>query len=387
VLLRPGEIERLEKLNWGEDKPYTGKFYETFAGFPYFKRQADGSCVFQGDDGRCLMHKRFGFEIKALTCRGYPFNYVSTWPGEVSVLARMDCPAVLRNHGELLSKSRRQIEKLAGELRFGGGFTAAQLQGLERQSIEMICDSLRTTLQEAETPPGRLAAQLMLSVQKLEKLGFAFLNDRKTLREVLPSLVAKCQGQAAAAGGGSDLSAFSRAMFRQLLSAYCLRDEEMLDTGVHARVSKTWQLAKVIFGGGNLRAFAAEHPDFPLRQANVFCKTAPPSDAAAWESWRRFVAVRLECYQFFGFAYYQVNFFSGLKALLLTYPLALALARIAANSNKRQKIEAVDVEYAVAAIDHCHGRSPRLKFKFNRHNENYFAKERFIPLIENLGLQ
>jgi len=187
--------------------------------------------------------------------------------------------------------------------------------------------------------------------------------------------------------GGSGLSAFSRAMFRQLLSAYCLRDEEMLDTGIRARVSKTWQLAKTIFGGGNLRAFGAEHPDFPLRQAKLFCKTAPPSDPPAWESWRRFVSLRLECYQFFGFAYYQVNFFTGLKALLLTYPITLALARVAASSKQQQKIQAADVEYAVAAVDHCHGRSPRLKFKFNRHNENYFSKERFIPLIENLGLQ
>lgn len=387
VLLRPGEIERLEKLAWGDDKPYTGKFYETFAGFPYFKRQPDGRCIFQGDDGRCLMHKRFGFGEKALTCRGYPLNYVSTWPGEVSVLARMDCPAVLRNHGSLLSENRREIERLALELHFGGGFTATQLQGLCRPSIELICDSLRKQLQNPAAETGRLVVEMMLLVQRLERLGATFLNDHKTLEEVLPSMIEKARKDTAELLRPG-LSAFSRAMFRQLLNAYCLRDEEMLDTGIQARVNKAWQICKNIFGGGNWRTFGQEHPNFPVREAKIFRKPdkTPPSPEI-WETWRRFVSIRLECFQFFGFAYYQQPFFIGLKALLLTYPVALAHARVSAASQGRKELATADVEYAVASVDHCHGRSPRLKFKFSRHSENYFTGERFPALIADLGLQ
>lgn len=386
VLLRPGEIKRLEKLSWGDDKPYVGTFFETFAGFPYFKRQPDGRCIFQDDDDRCLMHKRFGFEVKALTCRGYPLNYVSTWPGEISVLARMDCPAVLQNHGALLSENRQDIEQIAGELHFGGGFTATQLQGLYRPSIELICDTLRELLQKPGTEPSRLAAELMLLVQRLEKLGTAFLNDRKTLEDVLPTIIEKARKDSADLLQPG-LSAFSRAMFRQLLSAYCLRDEEMLNTGIRARISKTWQISKNIFGGGNWQAFGQEHPNFPVRKANIFRqpgKSKPSPDV--WETWRRFVDVRLECFQFFGFAYYQQPFFVGLKALLLTYPVALAQARVSAASHGRREIAAADVEYAVASVDHCHGRSPRLKFKFSRQSENYFTGERFPFLLYNLGL-
>ncbi len=387
VLLRPGEIASLGKLPWGEDKPYTGKFYETFAGFPYFKRQADGRCIFQGEDDRCLMHKRFGFEVKALTCRGYPLNYVSTWPGEISVLARMDCPAVLRNHGALLTENRQDIEQLAGELHFGGGFTASQLQGLNRFSIEQICNTLQKLLLKPGIEPGHLAVKLLLLIQRLEKLGANFLNDHSTLQDVLPSMIEKSQKDALALLQPG-LSAFSRAMFRQLLSAYCLRDEEMLDTGIRARISKTWQLCKNIFGGGNWHAFGKEHPNFLIRQANIFRKPASfPSSPEIWEAWRRFVCVRLECYQFFGFAYYQQPFFAGLKALLLTYPVALAQARVSAASQGRQQLAAEDVEYAVASVDHCHGRTPRLKFQFNRYNENYFNGTRFPFLIFDLGLQ
>jgi len=377
----------LEKLPWGENKPYSGKFYETFGGFPYFKRQADGRCVFQGDDERCQMHQRFGFSVKALTCRGYPLNYVSTWPGEVSVLARMDCPAVLRNQGPLLSENRQAIEQLSQELHFGGGFSEVQLQGLYRPSIELICQTLQEMLQQLLLPPGALAVQMLLLIQRLEKLGAAFLNDQKTLRQVLPTMLQKAREdleQLLRPG----LSAFSRAFFRQLLSAYCFRDEEMLNTGIKARISKTWQLSKTIFGGGNWRSFGWEHPDFPIRQANIFRKpSAAPVAADTWESWRRFLAVRLECFQFFGFAYYQLPFFPGLKALLLTYPITLAQARVHAASAGRQEVHAADVEYAVSSVDHCHGRSPRLKFQFSRQSENYFTGERFPFLIADLGLQ
>ena len=110
VLLRPAEIDRLKALDWGDEPDVPTDFVVTIHGFPYFRRQPDGGCVFLGQDGACRMHRRFGFDQKALTCRGYPFNIVSTFPGEVSVLARMDCPAVLQNHGTPIREQRRDIE-------------------------------------------------------------------------------------------------------------------------------------------------------------------------------------------------------------------------------------------------------------------------------------
>ena len=386
-MLRPGEIAGLEQLDWGADNPCPGRFWEKFGGYPYFKRRQDGACVFLGDDDLCLMHARFGFDVKALTCRGYPYNFVSTWPGEVSVLARLDCPAALRNQGELISKNRRYLEQLAAELRFGGGFTEAQLQGLKRPALELLCQTLRQELQDNRHPPALSVTYLMLLVHKWEKLGANFLNDLPTLKEVMPSLLEKSRTEAESQlRKQAGLSAFSRTFFRQMLSAYILRDEEMLDTGLKARIDKAWQLGRIIFGAGNLARFGYEHPDFELGKNSIFLPdNQEHPQPTIWAPWRRFMELRLETLQFFAFAYYDVPFFVGLKALLLCYPLTLALARIHAASQNRQKLEEADLLYAVAAIDHCHGRSPRLKFRFCRQTEQYFSSHRFPALITELG--
>jgi len=84
--------------------------------------------------------------------------------------------------------------------------------------------------------------------------------------------------------------------------------------------------------------------------------------------------------------YRPVAWLPGLAALLLTYPLALAHARISATSQGRTDITAEDVQYAVASLDHCHGRSPRLKFKFSRNAENYFFPVRYPFLVFALGM-
>ncbi|NLZ62203.1 MAG: YkgJ family cysteine cluster protein, partial [Lentisphaerae bacterium] len=154
VLLRPEEIERIRSLPWPDsDKALVQDFWHSINGFPYFRRQENGACIFLTDAGVCLMHQRFGFDCKALTCRGYPLNLVSTFTGEISALARMDCPAVLRNEGPLLSESRRDIEALVSEMRFRDGFSRRQLDGLERPVIELLCRVLLEEIADETLPP------------------------------------------------------------------------------------------------------------------------------------------------------------------------------------------------------------------------------------------
>jgi len=299
----------------------------------------------------------------------------------------MDCPAVLRNQGQLIRNSRRDIEKLVAEMRFRDGFTSTQLDGLSRPVIELLCQVLREELSAATLTPGNQACHLWQLVRRWQKLGPIFLNDLETLQTVMPSIRQKSRSDLIDLPK-LGLSSFSKAYFRQCLSNYCQRDEEMLATGLGARSQRAFLLLKVLLGGGNLRPFGHEHPDFPLRKVQLFRAPARVTPAPEiWESYWRFLSVRLECYQFFGFAYYDLPFFAGLSALLLTYPLALAHARINATSEGRQEITATDVEYAVSSIDHSHGRSPRLKFQFCRSIENYFVTERYPNLVFALGMQ
>ncbi len=387
MLLRPEEIERIRALPWPEsDQELVADFWHQLNGFPYFRRKSTGECIFLTEAGVCLMHQRFGFDCKALTCRGYPLNLVSTFPGEVSALLRMDCPAVIRNQGPLLSQSRRDIEALAAEMRFREGFSRQQCDELERPVIELLCEVLRQELADETLPPGQKACHLWQLQQRWQKLGPIFLNDLPTLKMVLPSVRAKSRADLVDLPK-LGLRAFSRAYFRQLLSNYCQRDEEMLDTSLAKRCRRTFEMLKMLIGRSNLRQFGLEHPDFPLSRVRLFrAPTETIPKPAIWESYWRFLAVRLECYQFFGFAYYEQSFFTGLAALLLTYPLALAHARIQAASQGRDEIAAADVEYAVGAIDHCHGRSPRLKFQSCRQTEKYFCADRYANLVFALGM-
>ena len=143
VRITAEEAARLEALEWGDEPDVPRDFVDTLGGRTYFRRRASGGCVFLDEGtGGCRIHARFGFRPKALTCRGYPHNIVSTWPGEVSVVARLDCPAVQQNVGPPLTANRAMIQALVREMGIEGGFTPRQLAGLERATIEAITAAL-----------------------------------------------------------------------------------------------------------------------------------------------------------------------------------------------------------------------------------------------------
>lgn len=385
VLLQEPEIERLAALPWNEADHAPRDFHFKLNGYRFFRRRDDGACVFLDEAGVCSMHRRFGFAIKALTCRGYPFNFASTFPGEISVLARMDCPAVLQNHGQLIREQRPDIEKLARELHFGKGFTAKQLQGLERHSVEMLRDQCQAIVREDTLSSDNMALLLMAFADRMEKLGATFINDAQTMSKVMPSIIENLK-QELAELPQIGLGAYERAYFRQWFTIYCRRDEESPDRGLRQRLRRSLMIARNIGGGGNLRTFGREHPDLPLRQAGIFAPDRwQHSPATAWESYRRFLSARLDCLQFFGVSYYGAAFFTGLKALILSYPLVLCAARIHAANQKRRQIQADDVMYGVGAIDHAHGRSPLLQYRLGRHLEHFFSGERFPQLLCSLG--
>ncbi len=382
VLLRREEVERLGKLDWGDEKDVPTDFSEEIHGHPYFKRKSDGGCVFLDDDGACRMHRRFGFDKKALTCRGYPFNIVSTFPGEVSVLARMDCPAVVRDAGRPIREQRNDILQLVSELHFGKGFTEEQLHGMSRESVALLCAQCQRILDDERLSMCDCARLLMSFALRAERLGGIFLNDTM-MPTIYPSIVEGLRASLA------DLPKYGigpirRSTFRQLLTCYCRRDEELLDRGLGQRVRHAFQIARIVLGGGNLCRIGWEHPDFPVRKAHLFDGVARTTPREVWALYRKFLSVRLECFQFFGASYYGTDLFHGLKALFLTYPITLALARLHAAARASESLEAQDVEYAVLAMDHCHGRSPALNFSASRMRESELANH-FTALVNILG--
>lgn len=390
VLLREAEVERLRKIDWGADVDLPDDFVTRIRGTPYFARNESGGCVFlEETSGACIMHRKIGYKRKALTCRGYPMNIASTYWGEVSVIARMDCPAVQGNLGPPITGRRKEIEGLVAELGTEGGFTREQMEGLNRQSIETIVGGLEQLLTGEDTlTPGEQAAALRLASERLRALGSTFLNDTPTLQEVMPSLLNRAREDASQRPGRT-IGAFSRALFRVWLATNCRRDEEIVRPSLAHRIRRTAELAKVLCGGGNLQRLGWEHPDISLGRARIFAGPdgdgTKPSRHDAWDCYRRLLLSRLRGPQFFGVSYYGASLFTGLRGLLLSYPLVLAAARIHAVADGHRDIRTPDVEYAVGAIDHCLGRSPLLQFRMWRAVEEHFSGSRFLALLNSLG--
>jgi Fe-S-cluster containining protein len=388
VRLTEAEVTRLQALDWGTEPDVPRDFVHRLHGQAYFRRRADGGCVFlDGQTGACRMHARFGFDAKALTCRGYPHNLASTWRDEVSVVARLDCPAVQQDAGRPLESGRRQIERLVEELGTRGGFTVRQLDGLSREAVERLTRALVGLIEDYHNEsPGTLAYALFLLATRCQTLGATFLNDLETLETVLPSLLGAVRNEAATRPAGR-FGRLSRILFREWLAAACRRDEELVRPSLAVRLRRSAALAAYAVGAGSLRTMGQEHPDLSLRRVGLFAGGAgwEPSSPAAWESFRGLLVARLEGPQFFGVAYYGEPFFTGLRALLQSYPLVLAAARTHAAARSVRCIETPDVHYAVGAIDHSLGRSPLLQWRLWRQVEEYFAGPRYGRLLKALG--
>ncbi|MDX9980045.1 MAG: YkgJ family cysteine cluster protein [Lentisphaeria bacterium] len=384
VLMSEDEALRLGRLLASRPNDLPKEFVTRIDGKPYFARRPSGACVFLDEDtGYCRMHSLFGFEQKALSCRGYPVNIASSFPGEVSAIARQDCPAVQQNAGRPLTRQRREIEGLVEELDPQRPFTRRVLEGLDRKAVEAMVGLLVEIMRdETPVPPRQRAGTFRDVVVRLEKIK-DFANDPVALSEMLPNLLAKARaasGQRAEAG----LSGFSRAVFRTWLGACLRRDTELVRPGVVQRVLRMWTMLQLTFGHGSLHRLGWEHPRTTLDQCPIFGAQAEPSDDAAWASYRRWLLSRLEAYQFFGVTFYDEPFFPGLRALALTYPLVLAAARHHSRSRGANRIEEPDVHYGIGAIDHTLGRSPLMQYPPWRIVENHFFT-RWDKLLATLG--
>jgi hypothetical protein len=277
---------------------------------------------------------------------------MNTFPGEVSVMARFDCPAVLAGEGDPIRSRRSEMLEILKTIRGGSGFTAAHLDGLSRESLEEIVAFLvRQVQDEAISFPA-----LRLMVSRLDNLGRTFVNDLPTLRLVLPTVSSKAVSEAYAVPLG--VSWAQRILLRRKILYYIRRDEELPDTSAGTRLRQMTRAIRIFCGFGNAAGFGAEHPDFPLHRADIFNNDRWPNSepAGAFLPFRRFIRTRLETLQFFGPALNGAPFFTGLARLLECHESALLLARLHAAANQRREINCDDAAYATAAIDHCLGR-------------------------------
>jgi Fe-S-cluster containining protein len=112
-MLGPGELERLEALDWRRASPELSGIppAEERSGRMALARKSDGSCIFLGAANQCRIHESFGEEAKPLLCRLYPFGFFAV--GEsVGVDVSFACRAVSQDRGEPLSSRLPEWNRL-----------------------------------------------------------------------------------------------------------------------------------------------------------------------------------------------------------------------------------------------------------------------------------
>lgn len=376
VSLTPAELKELQRHEW--DNLPVSPYCISLGGNLFFNRapRSDAgasasearkdshlpSCAFLDDDSRCRIHSRLGASAKPLSCRGYPFSIIPTFPGEITVSVRMDCPAVMQDKGPEISRHAATVRHLADELHLAGhGFSESQLCHITPANAKRLIRAIRQVLnEEPELHIIDRMGMLMLFAQHAEQLGAVFLNDTETMDEVYPGYAKNLKAELPEQPR-YEVGHIEKATFRRLLTACCRRDEELLKTSLPTRIGWAWKIARILAGRGNLHDIGSEHPDFNLKNISIFDRKCPRLRNDAWENYLRFLDVKLETFQFFGTALYGTDIFTGLKCLFLTFPVAMTLARIHALAEQRQNdIAAEDVNYAVAAIDHSFGRNPAI---------------------------
>jgi hypothetical protein len=114
-------------------------------------------------------------------------------------------------------------------------------------------------------------------------------------------------------------------------------------------------MAAIVMGYGNARRLGVSHPPGKLRRAGLFRGLAEVGPDAFGLFWRM-IRNRLESFQFMGSANGGRNFLDGLRSLVLLYPLTRAAAKLNVAARGGARVEAQDVDLAVAAIEHSFGR-------------------------------
>jgi hypothetical protein len=159
------------------------------------------------------------------------------------------------------------------------------------------------------------------------------------------------------------------------------RDEDVL-TGRAGRFGRAIALTKVIFGFGSFRSLGLSHQPGKLSRARLFKSTIAQPSADDFALLWRVIRNRLDSFQFMGHANNGRNFLGGLRSLALLYPLAVVVAKYSAGNRGATSVNAEDVDYSVASIEHSFGRLRVLNESMMRSIEKLLLDpKRFSQLV------
>jgi lysine-N-methylase len=329
------------------------------------KHRPDGSCVFLTAERRCRLHERFGAATKPFVCRLFPFLLIPAG-NHWRVGLRYSCPSAAENKGRRLAEHGGELLQLAHLLEKHVGRSGASApppflqagQQLPWPDVLRIVDALVEIVQEhGERWEWRLRKCLAFAhvcrQARLAGLSGGRLAEFLTvIRTGLDGDVPRNPSELAPPGW------LGRVLFRTFLALYARRDH-----GLHRGPATRGPLARLQAGWRFVRGRGPVPRVNDFLQETTFEEVAsrpapPPEDDAILE---RYYLIKLQALQFCGPPNFDLPFWAGLDALVLTLPMILWLARALAPLGHEAALQR-----AILLVDDHFGGNPLLGARLMR---------------------
>ncbi len=218
VMLGPGELPRLEALDWSSVAPELAGITpgDAKSGRMALARRSDGACIYLGPDNQCRIHQAFGEAEKPLLCRLYPFGFFPV--GErVGVDVSFACRAVSQDRGEPLSGRVPEWRRLLQDVPFSEkshrfsrkyDISGELLWELEHHLVSMLSDESLPILDRVRS---------LFEFNRLATTSDPRTEAARTLRDVLAKGIPKQVRERPVEGDEGGMDKTGRAVFFHLL--------------------------------------------------------------------------------------------------------------------------------------------------------------------------
>lgn len=341
VSLTDEERKRIEAQGWDRDRDLDG--LEPFVRYgPLGRRRwrlgqrADGACVFLGENGRCRIHERFGYDTKPLPCRLFPFILIPAG-NEWRVGMRYACPSAAGNLGRPLADHDPALNAFADELvrqaglapRPDGTLTPPpRLHGsvtVDWPDLLRIVQTLLDILRHRTDPLERRLRKCLALAAEMRKADLRHVSGSQ-LGELLKVL----RGTVDATTTPNLMTLpppgwVGKVLFRQAVALFTRKDNGP-SRGPDGRGFAARFAAAVHFARGVGRV-PRMHVALPVTTFEEVERPRGPMPLEAEAVLERYYQTKVGSLQFCGPAMFGVPFWEGFEILAATYPVVLWVAR------------------------------------------------------------
>ena len=339
-----------------------------------FIAKKNGKCIFSTCDGkRCLIHAKYGLDVKALACRLYPLDIHAWEDGSVSASLRYDCPAVANGTENNISTAIVKIDQMADEIaryrRDPAPFYSQDIHpGLER--LREIAGAYQDILNYSSIPlPQRfLGAAELLAFHKKKKNSPDILEAEDFAEDAVQLLARSVDNLEYMLEEATPAVHSTMIAFRYQLVSYLRNDNGL---SLFSRLRRTKKHLDFMLGGGILEVGGKElTPLLPVLAA----------EKDAYEPYMRWLNGHLKSLHFCGGPAFGITFEEGMQYLLLSYPAVTVIASALAEG---ETITRKDIAAALIQLDYSFLRTKLYRSRSLRKGASALTtRELYLSLLK-----